>query len=174
MSFFSVPHPSSLPPTRPPPISVSLLLSPLLPLASLHLREKGDAFCDFFFLAGFSLCSDIVQKCMMGNWRGSYFLPQLFVILWTNSSRGLGERDDGQRREEEQGTGHQKCFFVLFCFVWILKIMILKINVLETMQWRRAAALTRMAWISLRMSNSWRGPMIECVWLSLAAPCPVR
>lgn len=47
-------------------------------------------------------------------------------------------------------------------------------NVLETMQWRQAAVLTRMAWISLRMSNSWRGPMIECVWLSLAAPCPVR
>lgn len=37
-----------------------------------------------------------------------------------------------------------------------------------------AVALTRMAWISLRMTNSWRGPMIECVWPSLAASCPVR
>lgn len=37
-----------------------------------------------------------------------------------------------------------------------------------------AVALTRTAWISLRMTNSWRGPVIECVWLSLAAPCPVR
>ena len=37
-----------------------------------------------------------------------------------------------------------------------------------------SVSLTRMAWISLRMTNSWRGPMIECVLLSLAAPCPVR
>lgn len=36
-----------------------------------------------------------------------------------------------------------------------------------------AAALTWMTWLSLRMTNSWMGPMIECVWLSLAAPCPV-
>lgn len=41
---------------------------------------------------------------------------------------------------------------------------------LETKQW----SLTRVASIALRMTNSWRGPMIECVWLSLATPCPVR
>lgn len=41
---------------------------------------------------------------------------------------------------------------------------------LEKKQWPLAVALTRMAWIFLRMTNSWRDPMIECVWLSLATP----
>lgn len=31
-----------------------------------------------------------------------------------------------------------------------------------------AVSLTQMAWIFLRMKNSRRDPMIECVWLSLA------
>lgn len=37
-----------------------------------------------------------------------------------------------------------------------------------------AVTLTPMAWISLRMMDNWRGPMIECVWPSLAAACPVE
>lgn len=41
---------------------------------------------------------------------------------------------------------------------------------LETKRRPLAVALTRMAWISLRMPHSWRGPVIECVWLSLAGP----
>lgn len=90
------------------PLSRSLLLSPLLPAfipvftspqAPLHLR-KSDTFCEFSSWF-FPLCSDIVQECMMGNWEGNLFLPQFnFIILWTNSSRGLGKRGrDGGAKE---------------------------------------------------------------------------
>lgn len=77
--------------TRPPPFSFSLLVSPLLPafianftspqgvLAHGHLR-KQDTFCDFSSLF-FSLLTILCRNVQFNS----------FIILWTNSNKGLGE-----------------------------------------------------------------------------------
>jgi len=57
--------------------------------------------------AVFSLCAGM----HVGNWEGNLFLPRLnFIILWTNSSKGLGKWEGGQRRQ--QGNNR----YVLFDF----------------------------------------------------------
>lgn len=118
---YFVPHLSSCPQS---PLSLSLSCSPLfflllsrssLPLrgflAPLHLRKKSDAFCDFssWFFSWLRYCAGMHD----GNWEGNYFLPQFnFIILWTNSSRGLG------KGEGMEGEGENRA--PIFCFVNVL------------------------------------------------------
>lgn len=108
-----VPHPSSLPPFCLP----ILRFYPTFTqggVAPQHLR-KSDAF--LWFSSWFFLFAQILCRNAWWEIGGQVFLPQLFIILWTNSSRGFWERGEGRRREEEQGTGHQNIFlFVLFDF----------------------------------------------------------
>lgn len=151
----------------PPPFTPNLTY-PQGVWAPLHL-SKSDAFCDFssWFSSLLSCCAGMHDGIRERN----SFLPQfnsLFCGPIPAGVRGFRERGKGWRAKENRNQGTNS-FFVLFDF---FKIMINKRAGDKAAG--LAVALTRMAWISLRMTNSWRGPMIECVWLSLAAPCPVR
>lgn len=135
---YFIPHLSSCP-QRPLSLSLSLL-SPLLPafipiftspqgvLAPLHLRKKSDAFCDFssWFFSSLRYCAGMHD----GNWEGNYFLPQFnFIILWTNSSRGLGK---GEGMEGE-GENRAPIFF------WLLFYLTFKDHYIQTC-WRQSSS----------------------------------
>lgn len=144
---------------------VSLLLTAFITrgaLCPLYIWENKTLFVTFQTCV--SLCSDTVQKCMMGGQIILFASNQLFLLLWTNSSRGLweGKRVEGEG-EQDQDSNTFLCFYLTF-----------NDHDVETC-WRQSSGcwlLCSLEWFGffLRMTNSWRGPMIECVWLSLATP----
>lgn len=101
-----------LSPTRPPTLTVPFFcLSLTLPSSTsfypkLHfpsgglgpsILEKKRMFFVIFFLAGFSLCSAVVQECMMGKWVGNSFLAQFnFFYSVDQFQQGKGEGMEGE------------------------------------------------------------------------------
>lgn len=83
-------------------------------LGPLDIWEKVMLFV--IFLAGFSLCSDIVQECMMGNGRAIHFcLNSTLYYSVDQFQQGFRGKGKGWRAKERIGSGHQQ-FFVLFDF----------------------------------------------------------
>ena len=116
---YFVPHPSSYP-TNVPLLFLSVTLPSSCFYPKLHF-PSGDLGPSTFekkvtlfviFLAGFSLAQILCRNAWRGN-RRAIASFQFFIILWTNSSRGLGK---GQRAKERTGSGHQQFFFCC-CFI---------------------------------------------------------
>lgn len=89
---YFVPHPSVCPHHPPTHSSLffPLLSKTLLPpqgVRALYFwkkkkkrKKKVTLFVNF--LAGLSLCSAVVQKCMVGKWEGNQFLPHIYSLLF--------------------------------------------------------------------------------------------
>lgn len=134
--------------------SYSPLISTLTPIfnskrgtkATLHLRQSDTFFSLFGFCAGTN----------GGNHDGNFVFAssQPFIILWTNSSRVFGE---GMKDTGENGAT-TAVFYLTF-----------KDHEIQTAA--ELHSLGGLGFLSGRL-NSRRGPVIECVWLSLVSPCP--
>lgn len=89
----------------------------------LNIWEISDTFCDFssWFFSLLRYCAGMHD----GKWEGNSFLPTLFIILWTNSSRVIG-KGEGMKGKGEHRIRAPTVVSFFVCFIWLLKIMIYK------------------------------------------------
>lgn len=126
---YFVPHPSSYP-TNVPLLffSVTLPSSCVYPKHHFHSGDLGPSTFEkkvtlfVIFLAGFSLCSDIVQECMAGKQEGNCLNSILYYSV-DQFQQGFRERAEG---EGENRIRAPTVLFFCCCFIWILKIVIYK------------------------------------------------
>lgn len=130
-------------------------------LSPVHLRKN--TFCDFS-----NLCFSLLRYCAEvhdgGGANNFVCIKSTLFITMDQFQQGFMRRErGGGGREQDQDSNTFLCFYLTF-----------NDHDVETC-WRQSSGcwlLCSLEWFGffLRMTNSWRGPMIECVWLSLATP----